>query len=229
MFPLNLKQQKVYKNAPFDVTESRLQNTFYDRWDSIKNNVLLNWVDVTDGQGKYGMALFTDHTTSYAHGTDFPLALNVQYSGMGLWGKNYTIDGPTTIHYALVPHAGKWDKAGIETQSTAWNQPLYTASAAEVAAKSPLVSVPFGYEVSTVTYDGDDMLVRLYNAAGSASQTTISFNCSANAAQMLELDGRVKQTLTVGRNVTGASTIKLSMPRFGFRTIRLIKPNALGR
>ncbi|MFD2144989.1 glycosyl hydrolase [Mucilaginibacter antarcticus] len=28
LFPLNLKGQKVYKNAPFDVTESKLQNTF---------------------------------------------------------------------------------------------------------------------------------------------------------------------------------------------------------
>jgi alpha-mannosidase len=82
-FPLNLKGQKVYKNAPFDVIESHLSNTFYNTWDSIKNNIILNWVDVTDNQGKYGMALFTDHTTSYAHGADFPLALDIQYSGMG--------------------------------------------------------------------------------------------------------------------------------------------------
>jgi alpha-mannosidase len=123
-FPLNLKGQKVYKNAPFDVTESRLDNTFFTRWDSIKNNVILNWVDVTDKDDQYGMALFTDHTTSYAHGEDFPLALNIQYSGMGLWGRDHQINGPTTIHYALVPHAGKWDKAGIEAENANWNEPL---------------------------------------------------------------------------------------------------------
>src|SRR5690606_13950460 len=38
LFPLNLKEQKVSKNAPFDVTESKLENTWFTRWDSIKNN-----------------------------------------------------------------------------------------------------------------------------------------------------------------------------------------------
>src|SRR5262249_51796256 len=84
LFPLRLDSQRVYKNAPFDVTESRLDNTFYRRWDSIKNNVLLNWVDVTNGDGDYGVALFSDHTTSYAHGCDLPLGLTVQYSGNGI-------------------------------------------------------------------------------------------------------------------------------------------------
>ena len=121
LFPLNLKSQKVYKNAPFDVLESRLKNTFFTSWDSIKNNIILNWVDVTDGANAYGMALLTDHTTNYAHGEDFPLGLTLSYSGVGLWGRNYKITGPTNVHYALVPHAGKWDKSGIWTEGTKWN------------------------------------------------------------------------------------------------------------
>jgi alpha-mannosidase len=104
-----------------------LENTFFTRWDSIKNNVILNWVDVTDKAGQYGMAIFTDHTTSYAHGKDFPLGLDIQYSGMGLWNRDHTINGPTTINYALVPHAGKWDKAGIQAESANWNEPLMAA------------------------------------------------------------------------------------------------------
>jgi alpha-mannosidase len=124
VFPLNLKNQKVYKNAPFDVTESKLKNTFYNSWDSIKNTVVLNWVDVTDGDGKYGMAMFTDHTTSYTHGDNFPLGLVTQYSGMGLWGRSYFTDGPTNIHYAIMPHTGKWDNAGVWSASAQWNEPL---------------------------------------------------------------------------------------------------------
>ena len=43
LFPVNLKGQKVYLNAPFDVTESRLTNIFFTTWDGIKNNVILHW------------------------------------------------------------------------------------------------------------------------------------------------------------------------------------------
>ena len=103
LFPVNFSSQKIYKDAPFDVTESKLEDTFFTRWDRIKNSLMVNWVDVFDAQNNLGLALLTDHTTTYAHGKDFPLALNVQYSGAGLWGRNHTLTGPTTINYALVP------------------------------------------------------------------------------------------------------------------------------
>lgn len=91
MFPLNLKDQKVYKDAPLDVTESKLPNTFYNRWDSIKNNIVDNWVDVTDNKNEYGIAVISDHVTSYSHGENFPLSLTVQYAGIGLWGRNFAL------------------------------------------------------------------------------------------------------------------------------------------
>lgn len=57
----------------------------FNRWDSIKHNVIVHWVDKVAGDNSCGLALFSDHTTSYVHGEDFPLALNVQYAGKGLW------------------------------------------------------------------------------------------------------------------------------------------------
>ena len=70
------------------------------------------------------MALLADHTTSFAHGPDHPLGLTLQYSGVGLWGRNYSLRGPTEIRYGLLPHAGDWQKADLWTASTAWNEPL---------------------------------------------------------------------------------------------------------
>ncbi|OOQ56821.1 glycoside hydrolase family 38 C-terminal domain-containing protein [Mucilaginibacter pedocola] len=226
-FPLNLQKQKVYKNAPFDVTESKLDDTFFTRWDSIKNNVLLNWVDVTDGEGKYGMALFTDHTTNYAHGKDFPLALDIQYSGMGLWNRDHKITGPTTINYALLPHAGKWDKAGIEADNANWNAPLVAVvsdKAAAASAKS-LIQVPAGYEVSAVNFEGNDMLVRLFNT-GDVAPGKVVFNLKADKAQLTELDGRVGQVLKLTKSKNGGLSTGISIPKFGIRTIRLV--NARG-
>ncbi|NCD69740.1 glycoside hydrolase family 38 C-terminal domain-containing protein [Mucilaginibacter agri] len=221
MFPLNLKHQKVYKNAPFDVTESKLENTFFTRWDSIKNNVILNWVDVTDSDNQYGMALFTDHTTSYAHGADFPLALNVQYSGMGLWGRNYTINGPTEIRYALMPHAGKWDKADIWAKGAEWNEPLLAilSNGHPQGMSRSLVTVPAGYEVTTINFKNGDLLVRVFNA-GSAAAGKIIFNCNASSALLTQLDGRYTGKLGLHKHASKIYTT-VRIPQFGIRTIRL--------
>ena len=223
LFPINLKHQKVYKNAPFDVTESHLDNTFYTRWDSIKNNVIHTWVDVTGDNDKYGMALFTDHTTSYAHGQDFPLGLDIQYSGMGLWGRNYTINGPTRVHYALIPHTGKWDKAGIWADATEWNEPLVAYAGKPVGndARSLISTNNINVEISSVEFDGKDMLVRFFNA-GATGDIKALLNLNADAAKLVELNGRVKQVLHFAKQKSGSNLLNINIPRFGFRTVRLI-------
>jgi alpha-mannosidase len=220
LFPLNLKHQKVYKNAPFDVTQSKLDNTFYTRWDSIKNNVIHTWVDVTDDKDQYGMALFTDHTTSYAHGTDFPLGLDIQYSGMGLWGRNHTITGPTTIHYALLPHPGRWDKASIWAKADGWNEPLIVAGGKPLLNKGKSlirINNP-DVQISALQFDGNDMLVRFFNA-GVSGKIQVTLNCNADKVELVELDGRVKQALSV--KPTTGSNVGFDIPRYGIRTLRL--------
>ena len=49
MFPVSLANQKIAKNAPYDVCDSSLMDTFYNSWEDIKNNLILDWVDVSDG------------------------------------------------------------------------------------------------------------------------------------------------------------------------------------
>lgn len=225
LFPLNLQGQKVYKNAPFDVLQSRLDNAFFTRWDSIKNNIIVNWVDVTDQQDAYGMAMFTDHTTNYTHGKDFPLGLTIQYSGVGLWGRNYTVDGPTQIHYALMPHKGRWDKSAVWTAGTQWNEPLMavttdTKPSAADSYRSLVHVANKGVEISNITFDGDDMLVRLFNAEGDSSAKQITIDGNAKTAALVELNGDKKQALTISKS-NGKSMVTVSMPRFGIRTIRL--------
>lgn len=222
LFPVAFSSQKVYKDAPFDVTESKLNNTFFTTWDNIKNNLVLNWVDVYDAQKDYGLALLTDHTTTYAHGENFPLGLNIQYSGAGLWGRNHTITGPTQMKYALVPHKGKWDESGISTEAVQWNEPLIALSTSEVKeTKKSLVDVTgTGYQVTTVLVDNNDLLVRLFNADGNGKVSRIVFGGSATEAQLEELNGTVKQKLKMQKDKS-TSAVQIAMPRFGIRTIRL--------
>ncbi|MDB5144024.1 MAG: alpha-mannosidase [Mucilaginibacter sp.] len=226
LFPLNLKSQKVYKDAPFDVTESHLENTFYNRWDSIKNNVVLNWVDVMDNASKYGVAMYVDHTTSYTQGTDFPLGLDVQYSGMGLWGRDYKINGTTTINYALIPHEGKWDASGIWTAGTEWAEPLVAKLSGNIpapgtGAKSFLKIFSPGLEVTSMSYEGDDMLVRVFNAEGNDKPKRLTFDGRFAWASLVELNGKERQELKLAEQPQGASSVDLFIPRFGIRTIKL--------
>ena len=222
LFPVNFASQKIYKDAPFDVTESKLENTFFTRWDSIKHNLMVSWVDVYDDKNNVGLALLTDHTTTYAHGKNFPLGLNVQYSGAGLWGRNHTITGPTEIKYALVPHAGKWDKAQVSTEALYWHEPLVAStSQPDKDTRKSLVDVSgSGLQVTTVLVDGSDLLVRLFNAEGDGKAKKVVIGGNATAAELVELNGEVKNSILLQKNKS-TSELNVIMPQFGLRTIRL--------
>jgi alpha-mannosidase len=227
LFPLNLARQVVYKNAPFDVTKSKLSNTFFQTWDSIKNNIILNWVDVTDNAGKYGLALFTDHTTSYAHGDNSPLGLTTQYAGVGLWGRNYSISGPTEINYAILPHAGKWNDADVWTKNNEWNLPLQAAvfqtnDSLKNGRKSLLQFTGKGIEVTALQMDGEDLLVRVFNTTGKPVNQQMYFDGDADNIYIEELNGKINKRLEKTK-VPNAVIFNIGIPIFGIRTIRLSK------
>jgi alpha-mannosidase len=227
-FPANMKSQQIYKDAPFDVCESRLEDTFFNRWDEIKHNVIVHWVDLYDKTANNGLALFADHTTSYAHGKDHPLALTVQYSGGGLysWGRDYTVTRPTEISYAIIPHAGTWIDSRIWSESERINEPLLgmLTNGNNTEAKSLLSVQDNAYELSSLVCKGDDLYVRFFNASNAASTRQVTFNFSADRVELVELNGDIKETLKTAQT-DGKTTIELSMPPFGIRTVKLIIDN----
>jgi len=223
LFPLNLKDQKVFKNAPFDVMQSQLDNTFFDSWDSIKNNIILDWVDVTDGEEKYGCALFSDHTTTYAHAKDFPLALNVQYSGKGLWGQNYTLKGPTEINYSLLPHKGNWRSARIWKENQRIKEPFKTVTLSEMpeeSEKSFLSVDKSGWILSSVYQKDGDTFIRIFNAEGDENSGRLNFGFDPGQVTLMELNGREIGNLQI-KEEDGNFFLKTAMPQFGFRTLKI--------
>lgn len=141
LFPVNLKNATIQKDAPFDIYTSRLRSTFFDRWDSIKNDVLLHWVNLQASDDSYGFALFSTATTSYAHGPGLPLGLTTQYIGRGLFGADYQVQGTTTIDYAFMPHAGDWQTGEAKPMA---GVPNVTVPQAAEAFNKPLVLVDLG-------------------------------------------------------------------------------------
>jgi alpha-mannosidase len=220
-FPLNLQNQKVYKDAPLDVTESRLSNTFYNRWDSIKNNIIDNWVDVTDDENNYGMALLSDHVTSYSHGESFPLALTIQYVGVGLWGRNYSVSGPTDVHYALIPHKGKWDKANINNETIKWNEPVLTSFIhANNLSNAFIQKIDKGIAVTTMYYKGNDLYVRFVNNSSHLTPHHFVLNCYADELQFVELNDKINSIISLRKNQK--VSFDCNIPLFGLKTIKVM-------
>lgn len=221
LFPAALNRPKIYKDAPFDVCESQLENTFYGTWDNLKNNVILHWVDAVEPDGACGLALLSDHTTSYSQGADFPLGLTLQYTGNGLWGRDYSIRGPLHVRYALIPHQELWDAAGIGTKSAAWNDPLMPSVQAtdECAEHSFLQFDRPGYELSAVKPEGNALIVRIFNQEGDDGPLSVRFGFPVAGCEEIALDGRRLTGLTVHEE----ERVVLSLPRFGIKTLRVFR------
>jgi alpha-mannosidase len=214
-FPAALKEPKLWKDAPYDVCESHLDSTFFDRWTDIRHNIILSWVDVADSQS--GLALLSDHTTSYSFAHDYPLALTVQYSGGGLWGRDHRITGKTQLHYALVPHQGHWDDAGITDISEMWNRPVIQAAGSRGENRSLLSLDGTGYQLSSMTVDADgSVLMRLYNADGNERPHDIRVDIPIVSVAEVDLQGN-----EVARPAYDNHRFTVQMPRFGIRTYRL--------
>jgi len=209
-FPLPA-QGTIVKDAPFDVCTSTLEDTFYARLDSIKHNVILNWVDLETAKGS--MALLCDHTASYTYGKDFPLGLTVQYVGGSPWGGKFDVNGPSVINYAIMPHAGAWDKDGLQATSASWQEKPLAVLGQPASTSNSLLSLEgTGYRLSAAYYEGNDLCIRLFNADGDNTVKVLAPAFSFDKATLVELDGRVKAEL--------GGSIEVSMPRLGFRTIR---------
>ena len=222
-FPTTLATPRLWKDAPFDVCESRQENTFFTTWDNIKHDIVLHWVDLAETEGA-GLALLTDHTTSYTWGADTPLGLTVQYSGAGLWGRDYPIDGPTHLRFALVAHAGRWDEGRVQEENLRWNEPLHAAVGRTFAddEASWLDLAGSGYTVSAAYPEGGGLVLRLYNAAGDDAPRTIRFGTRFSRVEAVDLRGEPLESPAV-RTRDNGTEVELSIPRFGVKTLRLIQ------
>lgn len=225
LFPVALKNRAIYKNAAYDVCRSRNPDTHFQRWDEIKQNLIVNWVDVVDETEKVGLAVLSDHTTAYSHGPDHPLALVLAWGWEGgfWWGK-CPLRGVHQMSYGIIPHAGLWDEARLSEETCRWSEPpvtqLMEGAPARGADTRSLVTVGgTGVEIPAATVEGRTVLIRLFNGAGDAAERTVSLHFAPSRVELVELDGRGIRQLPV-RRVNGRHDVSLAIPRFGIRTLR---------
>lgn len=224
-FPTAFEQKDVYKDAAYDVCKSELTDTYFKRWDEIKHNILIGWVDVTDGT--QGLAVMADHTTSYIHGEDCPLGLTMAWGwDGGFWWGRRQLKGSHELVYDIVPHAGIWRDADIwhEYQKT-----LHKPVAQRVTGRAfmpkgrELVAVGGQVEMSAAYSDERGrLIIRLFNPGGAVNANVEIDAEAAGLVELVELDGAEICRPDVVYS-SGKASVCVDMPEFGIRTLRVTK------
>ena len=217
-FPTSADGGALYKNAPFDVSRSVNDSTRFDDWHDIKHNIILNWVYLSREDGR-GIALFSDHTTTYVNTPGSPLGLTLQYSGNGLWGRDYLIDGPTKMKFAVLPCNGGWDEA--EKADRRWNEPLVPAfTGGEGPSTGSFISVnDSGCELSSATLTEEGIRIRLYNPCG-GKKVKVLLDGSFTEAYETDMRGNVLHKAKL-RSRHGQKQLRARMGRHAIKTFLL--------
>lgn len=231
LLPTAFDVDDVWKNAPFDVCHSQNDSTFFGSWTDIRHNIILDWVDVT-GRGStaadtLGLCVLSDHTTSYTSGPQWPLALTAMYSGVGLWGRDYTITRPLHFRFALLPHKGLWDEANLEQQRVCWNEPLIVSPCPDGIAPQRLSLIDLGrtgLEITSVCPTSQGVAVRLYNAEGRDDRQTVIWRCQPICIAETDLMDNTLRDVQMTETTDGVATT-LSLPRHGVTTLHITLPD----
>ncbi|NLG49173.1 MAG: hypothetical protein GX552_03555 [Chloroflexi bacterium] len=132
-------------------------------------------------------------------------------------GKQFTFD------YALLPHAGTWDMAGVPREGMAFNHPLIAVTAASHEGTLPgrwgLLDISDPNVLVSAVKPGEHggIVLRLYEAAGhAAARVTIQLSVPVASAQEVNLMEDPGATLSVAD-----SSIQLDFRPFEIKTIAL--------
>ena len=107
----------------------------------------------------------------------------------------YPDQGPHTIRYALLPHAGDWRAAGVDQAGQAYNLKLLAletppAPDGELAASGSLLALtPSSVQLSTVkcAEDGDGLIIRCCEMHGKAVEAILTLSHPITAADRVNL------------------------------------------
>ncbi|RIX59653.1 hypothetical protein D3P08_05830 [Paenibacillus nanensis] len=226
-FPFAQGRSKLFKNAAYDVCESRNVDTRYTRWDEIKHNVILHWLDLYDEQEEAGLAVYSDHTTSYGHSPDGPAHLTFAWGGDGgFWWSKCPLTGSQEMNYAILPHEGNWESAGLSAVSAMREEPLLgkLRFADVVSGGNEMsllrVSDP-AVEASAFYVEDGKLLLRLYNGSAQARECVLYTRSALGEGRLVELDGRIISSLppSASSKQSGETCYTLFFAPFGLRTI----------
>ncbi|OPZ04025.1 MAG: hypothetical protein BWZ10_03215 [candidate division BRC1 bacterium ADurb.BinA364] len=141
--------------------------------------VALKWADLSDGE--YGISLLNDSKHGYvAQGRTLRLTL-VRSSAMPDPAPDQYVQ---TIRYALYPHAGDWRDAGTIALAAALNHPVVACAVPAPSGEARGLPAELSFvQIDAANLaiagikraeDDDDLVVRLYESAGRATDARLA-------------------------------------------------------
>ena len=227
-FPTAFEQRRIFKDAAYDVCESGHADTYFKHWNEIKHNILIGWVDASDG--KQGLAIMSDHTTSYIHGSGCPLGLTMAWGwDGGFWWGRRQLKGDHELVYAIMPHDGDWQDGGVWHEYQKMIHPPISQRIAGITYAPQLrelISVGRPVEMSAAYLDKDGrMMARLFNPGKPVNAAVEIDAGAAGLVEITELDGKEICRPDVTRE-SGKAILTVHMPEFGIRTLRITQIRA---
>ncbi len=183
-FPLAVRSA----NATYEIQFGHLQRPthFNTSWDMARFEVLAHkWADLSEAG--YGVSLINDCKYGHAvHG-------NVMRLSLLRSPKNPDPNADMGHHafkYALLPHAGSFQEAGVIAEAYRFNAPMIVAATQAAPGEVSFFSVDNpAMVIDTVkkAEDSDAIIVRLYEAFGSRGKATLSSRLPVKAAARVNL------------------------------------------
>ncbi len=179
-FPLNVRNAVFTCDTPFAAVQ---------RPTTGQEVPAQKWVDLSGPKG--GAALL--NTGKYGHRCQDDV-LEMTLLRASYDPDEYPDQGPHVIRYALVPHAGSWQAAGIAEAGLAFNVPMSVLEASPHPGDMPPVGSfirlePAQFLLSGVKRpeDGDGLIIRFYEAHGKAGRAKLRLPRHVHAARRVNL------------------------------------------
>jgi alpha-mannosidase len=183
-FPLNLRAQ----SATYEIQFGHLQRPthFNTSWDMARFEVCAHkWADL--GEPDFGVALLNDCKYGYStQGNVMRLSLIRSPKSPDPQADM----GHHEFRYALLPHAGSFQDAGVVAEGYRFNVPLQLLPVSAPTGEVSFFKVePGSVILDTVkkAEDSDQLVVRLYEAHGSHSRARLSSNLPFNSVARCNL------------------------------------------
>jgi alpha-mannosidase len=223
--------------ATFDIQYGHIRRTTHRNttWDLARDEVAAHkWADLS--QGDTGVALLNDSKYGHkvkGHVLDLNLLRSVPYPGPYLiqdvnaaaveWHHAYTDQADHVFTYALYPHAGNHIEGGVIRAGYELNVPLRITAVEGAGGDGPISASFLEVDAPNVIVeavkkaeDGNDIIVRLYEAEHKAAHARLHFGLRIRAASEVNLMEEEAKPLTIR-----SDGVTLEFRPFEIKTVRI--------
>lgn len=195
------------------------------------------WIDLTKPDGSYGVGILNDCKYGSDKPNDDTIRLTLIYTPgtRGGFGDQATQDiGRHEILFALAPHAGGWQSAGVPWQAKRLNQPLRTFAVSPHPGKLgntfSLVNLNSNQvEIQAIkkAEDSSRIIVRLRELTGSAAHN-VRLSVWGGVGSWQEVNGQ-EQPLGPVHNFDAPGVLTTDVPAFSLKTFAITMASAPAR